>query len=274
MIKNFSFFANWRKKDVEYLNSLGLSNIIEIGYFGFSITEGKVFEEITSYFSKKDILSKRRPDDYSCTLTHVTFSKKELSDAENFELRFTGESKGFPQPEYGFEKQIFKYSCESCKSGAVQIAPFKIDKIKWKKNQINFTLRDPDYMFFKKDFFLEVLKPLGLEYNGVIENKTGKVSDEIVQLNIPISKSKLLIQNTVYDKFDTFDECNIKQYSVQTLDFFPPFEKDFNFLICKTQEEFTGGRKRIIISKKFCEILLKYNIINLESNHLTPMKKI
>ncbi|MEE9377504.1 MAG: hypothetical protein V3V33_05665 [Candidatus Lokiarchaeia archaeon] len=273
MIKHFSFFANWRKTDVDFLNNLSLDRKIEQGYFGFKIEEGDTYERIMEHFSKKDsIFSKTKPKEFSCTFTTVSFSKSELEKSKYYELKSTGESKGFPLPENSFEEEIFKIACSNCKSGIEQKASFHIKEVKWKKNQANFTLRDPDFMFFRKRFFQEILHPLGLESREVIIHKTGKVSDDIVQLEIPFSKSKLIIDGSSYDNGVFCEKCGVKQYSIQTLDFFPPFEKELNFYICKTQEEFIGGRRRIIISKEFCELLVKHKIIKFNSWSLTPMK--
>lgn len=273
MIKHFSFFANWRKKDVDFLNSLTLDRKIEQGYFGFKVEEGDVYERIMEHFSKKDSLfSKTKPEEFSCTFPMVSFSIEELEKAKYYELAFSGESKGVPQPESCFEQNTFNYACNLCKRGKEQKAPFHIKEVEWNKNQVNFTLRDPDYIFFKKSFFKEVLQPLGLKFRKVIIHKMDKVSDDIVQLKIPFSKSKLIIDGTTYDNEMPCEKCGVKQYSIQTLDFFPPFKEEYDFYICKTQEEFIGGRKRIIISKKFCNLLVKYKIIKFNTWNLTPMK--
>lgn len=277
MIKYYSFFAKWRKKDVDFLNSLKLNRLIEEGYFGFGIDEGDVYEKILSHYSEKDSLfSKTKPPEFSITFGNVTFSKKELDESKYYELRFTGESKGDPKPDdyEAFEENTFSFKCKYCKNGKKQKTPFRIGKIKWIKDQVNFTLRDPDFMFFKKEFFQEVLEPLGLKSCDVIKDNNSKISDDVVQLIIPAAKEKLLIEGTIYDKEIPCPKCNVKQYSVQTLDFFPPFEKETDFLICKTQEEFLGGRRRIIITKEFSNLLQKHKIIKYNSNHLTPMKNI
>jgi len=273
MIKHFSFFAKWRKKDVDFLNGLKLDKTIKEGYCGFLVSEGEGYEEIIAHFSKKDSLLKRtKPEEFSCTFATVSFSTMELEEAKYYELRATGDSKGDPQPQSSFENKMFNFECESCKNGKEQIAPFRIKQIKWKNGQVNFTLRDPDYIFFKKDFYQAILKPLGLKSKEVIFHKTGKVSEDIVQLEIPLSESKLHIANSAYDNEIPCDECKVKQYSVQTLDYFPSFEEEFDFHICRTQEEFLGGRKRIIISKNFCNLLVKHKILKFNTWELTPMK--
>ncbi len=56
----------------------------------------------------------------------------------------------------------------------------------------------------------------------------------------------------------------------------PSFKTDFDFLICKTQEFFGEtethqAMKRIIISKEFCNILVKHKVINYNTNEIYPM---
>ncbi|UII79688.1 hypothetical protein [Flagellimonas sp. CMM7] len=63
-------------------------------------------------------------------------------------------------------------------------------------------------------------------------------------------------------------------YVLRRFDFFPPFERDFQFTICRTQEEFVGGRRQIIISKDFCNLLVNNGIIKYDSNNLIPIKRI
>lgn len=273
MIKHYSFFANWRKKDVTFLNSLSLNRHIEEGFFGFAIEDENTYNKIMEYYSKKDSLFyKNRPEDFSCTFGRVSFSKKELDKAKYYELIAVGDSVGEPQPE-NYRETTFKYSCDQCDSKREQIVPFRILNQKWKKNQVNFAFdMELDFMFFKKDFYQEVLKPLGLKSKDLIDHKTGKVSDVAIQLDIPIAESKLLIEGTVYDDEADCLKCGVKQYSNLTKDFFPPFEKENNFLICKTQEEFLGAKKKIIISKEFCDLLLKHKIIKYNCWQITPLK--
>jgi len=277
MIKHYSFSAYWRKKDIDFLNGLGLDKTIVEGADGFGIEEGKTYEKIVEHYSRKNsIFRKTRPKGFSHTFPVVTFSKEELEGASYFALSFTGNPKTYPQPKNGNYRDVtFKSDNDECNNNRQQIAPFRIAKMKWKKNEVNFALHwEHDFMFFKKDFFIEVLQPLGLKYREVIVHGTGKVSGDTVQLDIPIAKSRLLIENTAYDIHGLEETCGQKQYAVQILGFFPPFKNQFDFLICKAQEDFFGGRKKIIVSKKFCDLLVKHKIIKFNTYNLIPMKKL
>lgn len=285
MIKHYSLFAKWRKKDIEFLNNLNLERTIEEGYFGFRIEEGNVYEKIKDYFSKKDSLfSITKPPEFSINFAVVTFSKEELDNAKYFALSQIGGESGtskWPQPyktEPDYQKQVFKF--DGFKNGKVfsmtnksQISPFRIKKPKWGKDQKCFNLGlEYEYVCFKKEFFQEVLTPLGLKSMEVINHTTGKVLEDTVQLIIPTAKSKLLLENSAYDIHPSSETGGYKQYAVQTLDFFPDFQKDFDFYICHSQEDFYIGHKKIIISKEFCDLLINYKIVPYNTWNLTPLK--
>ncbi len=273
MKRNYSFFAKWRKKDVEFLNSLNLIKTISEGYDGFWVEEGEIYDLIINKYSKKNIFSSEdKPPEFEVTMTFVTFAEEELDNANYYLLCTSGEPKGYPLPKNGYEKQVFDFEkCDIHRINKKQKASFRIKKPKWKKNQNNFSLNwEWDRMFFKKEFYQEVLAPLGLKALEVLNHNTGKPLEDTIQLDIPVAKSKILLEGSAYDIYES--RCGVKHYARQYLDFFPSFENDFSFHICYTQEEFDGGYKRIIISKEFCNILLKHNIINYHTSHLIPMK--
>ena len=274
MKKRYSFFAKWRKQDVEFLNSFNLIKTIKEGYDGFWIEEGDTYEKIMEKFSKKSFLFSKtnQPSEFKVKMSSVTFSKEELDNANYYVLCETGKPKGYPQPKEGYVKEVFNFDeCNFIRNNRIQKAPFRIKKPKWEKNQINFSLNwDWDRMFFKKKFYQEVLAPLGLKYIEVLDYSTGKPLNDTIQLDIPISPSRILMENSVYDI--NKPNCGVKQYSGKILDFFPPFKKVFDFYICYSQEEFDNGYKRIIISKEFCKLLVEHKIIKYNSEHIIPMK--
>lgn len=155
-----------------------------------------------------------------------------------------------------------------------QIASFRIKKPKWGKKKVCFNLGlEYEFIYFKKEFFQEVLAPLGLKSIEVINHSTDKSLEDTLQLIIPTAKSKLLLENSAYNTH-TLNETGVyKQYAVQTLDFFPPFVKAFDFNICYSQEDFYIGIKKNIISKVFCDILVKHKVVPYDTWNLTPLKK-
>lgn len=275
MMKQYYVFAKWREKDVAFINSLLTNYKIDEGADSFQIEEGEILDKIKNYYSRKDsFFIKTKPKEFRIDFIGCAFSKQELDKSNYYMLANTGTPKGYPQPEQGEHlKQTFSFDCDNYRTNRKQIAPFRIKKPNWKKNQVNFSLNwEWDFMFFKKDFYQEELAPLGLKYKEVIQHSSGKPIEDTVQLDIPIAESKLLIENSAYDIHKP--RCGKKQYARQYLDFFPPFEKKIDFNICYTQEEFDGGYKRIIISKEFCNLLVKHKIIKYASGHLIPIKSI
>jgi len=273
MIKRYLFSAYWRKKDIDFLSQFELNREIREGFCGFNVDE-KTHDLIINHFSKKSLLQKVKPKDFKVLFTGATFSKEELDNANYYMLCGIGESNARPMPENGYKDIVLDYeTCNYVRIKKKQKAPFSIKQPKWKKNQLGFNFEsESDFIFFKKEFYQEVLAPLGLKYIEVIDHNTGKPLEDTIQLDIPIAESTILIEGSAYDIIGSF--CGVKQYSGQYLDFFPPFEKEFNFHICYTQEEFHGGFKHIIISKEFCNLLVKHNIIKHDKGPLIPMKKI
>lgn len=285
MKKFYNVFADWRQKDVRFINTLDINKKIELGYDHFGIEEGRDYQILVEYYSKKDpLFGKTKPKEFSIRHATCIFSKEDLDNAKYYaissiSLNDTPESR-FPQPikNFAFVPEVFngniyKIFDEYEIFNKKQKAPFKIKKPKWKKKEVCFDLGICcEYTLFKKEFYQEVLAPLGLQSMKVLNYKTGKPLEDTVQLVIPIAKSKLLLEGSAYDIEDKRETRGYKQYALQTLDFFPPFEKDFDFHICYSQEYFGRGQQRIIISKEFCNLLVKYNIIEYSTNQLTPLK--
>lgn len=74
-------------------------------------------------------------------------------------LAATGAPKGFPLPKDSYRDIVFSSECGNYRVNRTQIAPFRIKKPKWNKNQVNFSMDwEWDCMFFKKEFYRDVLK--------------------------------------------------------------------------------------------------------------------
>jgi hypothetical protein len=276
MKKLFYVFANWRQEDIEFLNTLKISNKIEKGADSFSIEEGNDYDNFTHFYSKKDSLFKKtKPKEFRIQQANCIFSKEELGDAKYYALSGIHQANnGFPEPHNGLAYQdiIFTFENKEFVVNKRQIAPFRVKQPKWKKNQVSFSLEwEFEFVFFKKEFFQDVLAPLGLKSMEVLDKKRNPLEDT-VQLIIPLAKSKILLENSAYDIHPKEERGGFKQYALQTLDFFPPFEKEFDFHICYSQEELLRGHRKIIISKKFCNLLIKHKIIEYNTWSLTPLK--
>lgn len=284
MKKVYSIYANWRKEDISFINSLKINKKIEEGFCVFQIEEGEDYDKLIAQYSKKDSLFyKTKPKEFTIKFIGCNFSKEDLENSQCYALLSLGgetsESR-YPQPyknqEYQtevFQSNRFQIGKAYAMSNKKQIAPFKIKKTKWKKNESCFALGlEYEYTCFKKEFFQEVLAPLGLRAMEVLDYKTGKPLEDTVQLIIPPAKSKLFLENSAYDIHSLNETGGYKQYALQTLDYFPSFEKDFDFNICYSQEDFYIGHKKIIISKEFCDLLVKHKVIKYDTWNLTPMR--
>ena len=279
MIRKYHVFAKWRKRDVLYLTSHDIN--VEEGYHSFLINEGDKFDKIVSFFTRNGFL-KSSPPEFSYTQTPSEFSKEELDDSFNYVLNNLGYPKGYPLPGQDFKKILnttYASVCIKCGSCRDQIAPFRIkSEPNWTgKTKLNFSLNWIfDETFIRKDIFQEVFEPLGLKSREVIIHKTGKAAETVVQLIIPEAKSKLELEGSSYDTQDPCSLCGIKKYDQRNIDFMPPFKEDFDFIICKTQESFGQtntymASRKIIINKNFCRLLLDKEMIEYDSNNLTPM---
>ena len=138
MKKLYSISADWRQKDVSFLNTLKISRKVEEGICIFSIEEGKDYDKFIDFYSKQDSLFKKtKPKEFRMQLASCIFTEKELDAAKHYALAgiFQGEN-GYPEPEQGLVYQdiIFKYDSKEFGVNKTQIAPFSVKKPKWKKN--------------------------------------------------------------------------------------------------------------------------------------------
>ncbi len=270
---SYYFSAVWRKKDLDFLKSLGLAKNLKTGQGHFTVSNPELCEKIFEYFEKPDgLLKKAKPDKYYSIPASVSFNKEEFNSANIYNLRYTGDSLGNPEPFESYPFNTFNFECVECLSGKKQKHDFRMNPKKLKKYQKSFILFDYDIIFFERDFYLSFLKPLGLNHRNIINNKTGEVLQEVVQLDIPEAKSKLVIQGHEFGESEICKGTGKTQYGIQTLDFFPPFEEEFDFTICKTREEFIGGLKRILISRDFMELMVEHKIVKYNQYQLTPVK--
>ena len=281
MIKHYYFYGDWRKKDLQFFRSLDVKADVEGSRFIY-VPEGAIYEKITQYFSKKDSLfTKTKPKDYCSELMQVSFSKSELDAANYYAMNSMGGEAPpalWPRPdnylETTFMGELYTVGRVTRMNNKIQINPFRIIKPRGNK-KICFNLGlEYEYICFKKSFFLEVLAPLGLQYIEVLNHKTGLPLEDTVQMIIPLAKSTVLLEGSAYDIHNKEETDGFKQYAIQSLDFFPPFAKEVaDFHICYTNENFYGGKRKIIITKSFCNLLVEHNIIKYDYGHLIPLAK-
>ncbi|MBQ4821509.1 hypothetical protein [Aquimarina sp. MMG016] len=276
MIKKHHIFAKWRKQDVEYLKNFGIN--IRDNYDSFLIPENEIYFKIIDHFTSKSLF-KKQPPEFSFIHSLSEFSKEELDKADRYILNNIGKPKGYPQPKNGYKEKSYSKLCSKCCTYNSQISLFRIkNEPKWGKNQVHFSLNWIfDETFIKKDFFQEVFAPLGLKSRDVLIHNTGKPAETVLQLVIPEAESDLQLDGSTYDTQKFCPVCGIKKYDQRNLDFMPPFRKDFDFMICKTKESFGEtethqANRKIIISKEFCNLLVKHEIIKYNTYDLLPVR--
>ncbi len=274
MTKTYYFFGEWRKKDIDFLNSLGLDRDVELGADSFSIREGEIYSKIIDHFSKKKpLFGKVRPEGYICRPSTTLFSKQDLDESPYFWLRGAAvHITGFSPYDAKYE-DMFDFECSECRTARKQLQHYRFSEPKLGKKNAAFVLHYQDDLFFKKDFYEKVLHPYGVGCQDYIVAATGKVSESYVQLELPIAKSPLHIEGTAYDTEEHCGTCGRKQYSIQILDFFPPFKESFDFHLCKTQEMF-GGSQRVMISRELTERLLEEKVLKYVDYQLVPIASI
>ena len=133
----------------------------------------------------------------NCTVTHFVhteFSLGELSEATNLVMEATGHH-GYPQPEEDFGYTNITYDntnyCPRCGMGLVQKAPFRMrGEPKWGTKhilQMNWVF---DEFFVRIEVWDKVFRKFGIEKLPVVQHKTDKPLESVVQLKVLTTKRK------------------------------------------------------------------------------------
>lgn len=170
------------------------------------------------------------------------FSKRDLRAASFLKLSAWGH--GYPQPEgdFGYLKETYDLRdyCPACGIGIKQIAPFRMKgEPKWGKKhilQLNWVF---DEFFVLPQVWETVFRPIGIGRSIVLNHRTGKPLQNVVQLIIDVAPSVL---TTIADyPCEICDNCGRKKYLPICRGFHPSFEVDPVSQVCKTQELFGSG---------------------------------
>ena len=141
------------------------------------------------------------------------------------------------------------------------------------------------YLFTDHERYKIIHNKWGIGKKEVLIGIKQRVSEDFVQLDIPVSKSKLHFGSSYYGKTFLLDgkggisdqpkacsACGKCLYVNQTLDFFPSFEENFEFDILMTQEWF-GWYRRIVASRPFVDWLAEHRWITFDNNDLVPVRQ-
>jgi hypothetical protein len=161
---------------------------------------------------------------------------------------------GYPQPEDGYKEICFdlKNYCSECGIGAQQINPFRIkNEPNWGRRQVFQLNWIFDEFFMKPEIYDKIFRPLFIDHWEVIINKKNIPAKTVVQLNIPIVGSELIMEG---HRFDICSICKRKKYSPIKVGGYPQLRSKTNLPIFKSQEFFGSG------ARAFRGIFVKNNL--------------
>jgi hypothetical protein len=245
----YKIYNDWKTSQIKILSQFNIK--VEVGYDSFEIEEGDIYFQLKKYFNEWGVSE----------FYGTEYNEKEISSSKI--LIYNGSwSNGYPQPEddFGYIGTTYKKEsyCKNCGTGLVQQEPFRIKKEpNWgtkKMFELNWIF---DEIFVRKEIYEQVFRKYDVDYKEVLQYKKETIIENIVQLILPTSKSKINIEN---QPFETCNSCGIKKYSLQIKGFFPSLiENDNPFQIFKSQEYFGSGanaHKKIFITQKLRQELL------------------
>jgi hypothetical protein len=273
--------ANWEPRHYKIFQELGIQAVS--GYVNIPEDE-QYFLILGSLNDAPNFRDKR---------TFVIFNENELQLSEQFLLL-----RGFPSPTvYPYESSdsidyktdVFGETCSNCRIPLnEQVNPFTLTKdVNFPSSKfLYFTINwANNYLFTDKERYDKILKNWGFGYREVLIGKKKKVSDKIIQLEIPLSPFPLKFGQSEFGKKFAQDGsgliseqsencplCHRPLFTNSLLDYFPAFTEEFDFNLVHTQEWF-GWYHHLVISRKFAEFLVQQKVIKWDSTYLIPVKQ-
>ena len=270
--------AKWEFHHVFFLKKHGIE--VKQGNDTFGIEEGSSYFDILSGIEDAQDLKDRR--------TSIVFDEAEYLPHSMFMLRGGYPASGYP---YGkeaitFKQDIFGGYCSQCLLPTnEQYQPFVLkNEPEISKKDLFFTLHwAHNYLFTDKERFATHFEKWGLTCREVYVGKAKQLSQNIVQIVLPMSTSPLEFGNSDFGqtfdpeysgKIGNYPTCSVCQrpnYSNQVRDYFPAFKEPQDFDIMHTCEWFEYFH-HIVISRPFAEFLISHNTIKWSSEYLIPIK--
>ncbi len=285
MMYGRTVFGKWTKDHVNMLAQFGIS--ITEGYDMFGMEENDLYFRIIEQLKDAPEFSDRR--------SIARFDVQELGKATTYLLHGLGlgpalanpaclgkEDDGHEYLRYAFGEICSKYGTpvtEQQKPLTLEKEPKLPQKYLWGGfHGIS------GYLFTDLDRYRMLQDTWGLGKREVLIGKKQKVSANLVQVEIPISKSPLFFGNSEFGKTLRMDgsgayseakvlcpACRRPIYTNQILDFFPDFDHAFDFDLVFTQEWF-GWYRRLVVSKKFAQWFVDHKFGKWDSNTFIPVK--
>lgn len=276
------FGADWNYKEIS-----------ELELRGIRIDENGIFHIQTEKKAEKIIRRFRNAKNFYCRKARALFSKDELS-TETFMLPNTGPSMvrsaqlGEDDDGQGYLNFAFGEICKTCNNipKGEQIRSITLEKEPELANKYIWGGFHgvSGYLFTDRSRYKILRDKWGLKSKDLLIGKNQKISDNFVQVDIPIANSPLCFGNSNFGSTFKLDgsgeisisriiceECNRALYTNQLLDYFPSFEKQQNFDIVFTQEWF-GWYRRLVVNMEFANWLFENKFIEYNYYYLVPVK--
>jgi len=278
-------FGKWEIRHIDLLREIG----VDIDGPGPKLIGVK---EDGLYFSIIDKL--KDAEHFREARGYAHFSDSELQGAKSLLLHNFAPNMVFSaslrkeDDSYDYLRFAFGEICEACNHipKGEQIKPFTLEKEPRlsSKNIWGSFHGVSGYVFTDMERFKILNSKWGLKKREVLIGAKQKVSTKFVQIDIPVSQHPLYFGNSDFGKTFKLDgsgeisdsvekcaECGRPLYTNQILDYFPSFEREFEFDVVFTQEWF-GWYRRLVVSKKFAEWLIDNKFVKWDSNFFIPVK--
>ena len=280
-----SIFGKWEKHHQEFFSKEGIH--IDLGYSRVFLEERPIYFKLLPLINSAPEFSDKR--------IRVSFEKEELELGRYYMLHGSASNivdpQNFSDEDDGYDYLRFAFGelCKSCNHTpkGEQVNPFVFSKEPKLPNKSLWGSVHgvSGYLFTNKATYQLLKKSWGLEKVDVLIGKNKKVSNNFVQIKIPVSKTRLKFGNSDFGKTFKLDgsgeiiddciycsECNRPLYTNKLLDFFPSFDQQMEFDIVFTQEWF-GWYRRLVVSKAFVEWMIAHKYIKFTSQYLIPVKE-
>ena len=237
-----------RDKNIEgKLKDLGVA--LEFG--GDILTTFEAAETDPRWVAIQEVVKKAKPADF----VHTEFTRDEIEKAHFLMMRPAWIS-GYPMPDMDFGYRQMTYDladyCSHCGIGFVQKAPFRMrGEPKWGKRHVLMLNWVFDEFFLRPEAWEHVFREYGVQCTPVLNHKTGRPLETVVQLRIEALATTPLRMGGV--PCETCPVCHRTKFLPHRRGYVPAFAAKQDTDIFKTQEYFgsgASGHHEVIISSR------------------------